>query len=155
CRAIPTASEVHFALDAAGNLLAPMDWRGILVRQGNVPFPRLLRATFAPPVPIRLPGRSFSTSYAPEGGLLPPIFEPEADPTVPKDVLTLFGSADAPYTILRLARHNGRCAGGPNDGQACASFEDCPQGECRPACAGGGNEGALCGDDAQCPGGAC
>src|SRR5438876_965293 len=142
---LATASEVRFALDAAGNLLAPMDWRGILVRQGEEPVPRLLRATLAPPVPIRLPGRSFSASYTPEGGLLPPIFEPEADPSVPENVLTLFGSADAPYTILRIARRNGRCVGGPDDGQACSSFEDCPGGTCPTTCVGGADAGAACG----------
>src|SRR5439155_11346718 len=152
---LATASEVRFALDAAGNLLAPMDWRGILVRQGEEPVPRLLRATLAPPVPIRLPGRSFSASYTPEGGLLPPIFEPEADPSVPENVLTLFGSADAPYTILRIARRNGRCVGGPDDGQACSSFEDCPGGTCPTTCVGGADAGAVCSGDAECPGGAC
>src|SRR5207244_6595518 len=87
---LATATEFRLAVDKAGNLLAPMDWRGILVSQRQVPVPRLLRATFAPPSPIRLPGRSFSTSYTPEGGLLPPIFEPQADPSVPSNVLTLF-----------------------------------------------------------------
>ena len=152
---LATATEFRLAVDKAGNLLAPMDWRGILVSQRQVPVPRLLRATFAPPTPIRLPGRSFSTSYTPEGGLLPPIFEPQADPSVPSNVLTLFGSADAPYTILRIARRNGRCAGGPNDGQACTDFEDCPGGSCPTTCVGGGNDGRVCGSDADCPGGAC
>jgi Tol biopolymer transport system component len=152
---LATASEFRFAVDKAGNLLAPVDWRGILVRQSQIPVPRLLRATFAPLVPIRVPGRSFSASYTPEGGLLPPIFEPQHDPTAPSNVLTLFGSADAPYTILRIARRNGRCAGGPNDAQACTSFEDCPGGTCPTTCVGGGNDGGVCSTDAQCPGGRC
>src|SRR5262249_642565 len=50
------APEVRLTVDSAGNVLIPMDWRGVLVRSGNVPFPRLMRATFAPPVPFTIPG---------------------------------------------------------------------------------------------------
>src|SRR5262249_52868382 len=42
-----TVDTVRFTADAAGNLLIPMDWRGVLVRRHAVPVPRLLRATSA------------------------------------------------------------------------------------------------------------
>src|SRR5262249_49168546 len=32
-----SASELRVAIDAAGNVVAPMDWRGILVRASNIP----------------------------------------------------------------------------------------------------------------------
>src|SRR5437870_2128902 len=152
----PTAPEVRLTVDSAGNLLLPLNWQGILVRQAGVPVPRLLRGTVKSPVLFQIPGQVFLASYTPEGGKLPPIFEPEADPTVPPNVITLFGSADAPYTVLRIARRRGQCTGGSNDGQACVTALDCPGGTCPTVCVGGTKDGMLCSRNADCPsGGTC
>jgi len=95
-----TAPELRFTADSLGNLLLPVGWSGILV-PGSVPVPRLLRARLQSPLPFEIPDRVFVSSFTPEGGILPPIFEPQVDPTLgDPDVVTLFGSVDAPYTIL-------------------------------------------------------
>src|SRR5262249_30190136 len=39
-----TAQQVRFTIDAAGNVLAPVDWSRVLVRRNDVPVPRLLHA---------------------------------------------------------------------------------------------------------------
>jgi hypothetical protein len=44
--------------------------------------------------------------------------------------VSLFGSADAPYTILRFARRQGTCSGGGRDTLACSNDTDCPGGSC-------------------------
>src|SRR6185295_1434452 len=81
------ATEVRLTVDRAGNLLFPMDWRGVLVQQDQVPVPRLLRASSAvtassdSTLPLTIPGSGFVASYTFEGALLPPIFEPQLDPT--------------------------------------------------------------------------
>src|SRR5207247_1623502 len=36
------APDFRFTVDTAGNLLLPMDWRGVVVNRDAVPFPRLL-----------------------------------------------------------------------------------------------------------------
>ncbi len=157
-----STSQFRMTTDADGNLLVPMDWRGILVRQNQVPVPRLLSATLASPVPvlgIRIPGKSFMASFTPEGGLLPPIFEPESASGTPDGVATLFGSADAPYTILRLARRSDTfqaCTGGGNNGLPCNESAECPSGICGPTtCFGGARHGLACTSDGGCPGGEC
>src|SRR5262249_39322236 len=100
------ASEVRFTTDAAGNMLVPMDWQGVLVRSANVPVPRLLRGGssiegFAGSgLPIEIPAQAFITSHTPEGAVLPPIFVPQVDAESSNEV-SLFGSADAPHTVLR------------------------------------------------------
>ncbi len=144
-----SATEVRGALDGAGNLLVPIDWSRILV-PGSVPVPRLLRARLEAPVPVTMPDAVFLGSFTPEGGKLPPIFEPQLDPTVgvDPDVITIFGSADAPYTILRLARRHGTCAGGGNAGARCASDLDCPGGTCPTSCVG--NPATPCTTDPEC-----
>ena len=147
------AADFRATTDTAGNVLIPMDWRGILVRQANVPVPRLLRATLAPLMPVNIPGRSFVASYTPEGGILPPIFEPQFDAQAPSGDVTLFGSADAPYTILRIARRSEtfqQCSGGVNGGLPCNEAADCPG-----ACGAGVNAGKRCATDADCPSSAC
>src|SRR5207247_2352433 len=139
----------------------------ILVEQGQVPVPRLLRASLAVMAsaltsgPIRIPGRSFLASYAPEGALLPPVFEPQLDPTS-RNEATLFGSADAPETVLRVARRQlaFACDGGTRNGLPCADVTDCPGGGCGPglqffACVGGTNAGLPCTVADDCPGGTC
>jgi Tol biopolymer transport system component len=144
----PTATELHAAVDGAGNLLIPVGWQGVLV-PGSVPVPRLLRTRLRPPVPFSIPDQVFLGSFSPEGGKLPPIFEPQIDPTSTNpDVVTLFGSVDAPYTILRVARHHGTCAGGANDNQRCSADEDCPGGTCQTSCVGDAT--TTCSSDADC-----
>jgi hypothetical protein len=151
--------DFRVTTDRDGNVLMPMDWRGILVKQNQVPVPRLLRATLAPPLSLQIPGKSFVASYTPEGGLLPPIFEPQADPSAPSGIATLFGSADAPYTVLRLARRSAtfqQCSDGTNAGLPCNDANDCPGGSCAATvCFAGGRAGLPCNGDALCPGGEC
>ena len=108
----PTSPNLRFAADSAGNLLLPVSWQGVLV-PSRVPMPRLLRTRFLSPLPFSIPDAVFAGSFTPEGGKLPPIFEPQIDPNVSNpDVVSLFGSVDAPYTILRLGRRFGTCQGG-------------------------------------------
>lgn len=151
----PTATELRVGTDAAGNLLVPFNWQGVLVNDGGIPVPRLMRATLRSPLGFSVPDPVFLASFTPEGARLPPIFEPTADPSVASpDVVTLFGSADAPYTILRIARHAGRCSNAP--ARTCVASTDCPSGgTCPNACVGGGTPGAACASDAQCAGGRC
>ncbi len=151
----PTATGLRIAADAAGNLLVPFDWLGILVNDSGIPVPRLMRATLRSPIGFAIPDPVFLASYTPEGAKLPPIFEPTADPSIAApDVISLFGSADAPYTILRIARHAGTCSNAP--GKACVLATDCPAGgTCPSTCVGGGTPGASCASDGQCSGGRC
>lgn len=136
CTALATDSRA--AVDAAGNLLLPVNWQGILASQSNLPVPRLLRATFKSTVSFADPPTVSLGSFTPEGAPLPPIFEPQADDTgITPNVITLFGSADAAYTILRIARGLGSCTTGPNAGQACIDSRDCGGASCGPVCVGG------------------
>lgn len=160
CTGTQIDQGLHVAVDRDGNLLLPMDWRGVLV-DPTFPIARLLRgqstiAAFAGgEAPIRLTSNASLSSFAPEGNRLPPIFEPQAAGDAPEAV-TLFGSADAPHTILRVARRFGRCAGGQNEGRACATVLDCPDGtSCDAVCVEGGRDGETCVDDADCPAGHC
>src|SRR5262249_50734572 len=70
---------------------------------------------------------------------------------------TLFGSADAPEGVLRVARRSASfttCVGGPNDQLPCVGDVDCAPGTCGVAtCAGGTNGGQPCHTDGDCPGG--
>ncbi|MBY0274236.1 hypothetical protein K2Z84_02755 [Candidatus Binatia bacterium] len=150
------ASETRFAVDGAGNLLLPVHWSGVLIRQNDLPVPRLIRATIKSPLPFPVPDAAFLASYTPEGAKLPPIFEPQSDPSVTDpDVITLFGSADAAYTILRFARRAGVCSGGTLDGNACSTDLDCRGGTCPTTCVGGANADQPCTSDTDCTGGRC
>ncbi|HVM97957.1 MAG TPA: hypothetical protein VMT89_16300 [Candidatus Acidoferrales bacterium] len=150
--------EFRGTTDKDGNVLIPMDWRGILV-PSSIPEPRTLRTTLAPLVPLRIPGPSFVGSFTPEGGGLDPVFVPLVNPLSPSTALTLFGTSDAPYTILRLARRSSlflECAGGSNDGLPCNGAADCPNGACGPTtCSNGPKVGQACNSDANCGGGEC
>jgi hypothetical protein len=148
------ASSVRATLDAAGNVLIPMGWGGVLVRDGNVPVPRLIRTRIASPLPFEVPDQVFLNSFTPEGGLLPPILEPQLDPTVASpDVATFFGSVDAPYTTIRIARRHGTCAGGDRDGERCTTNVDCKGGLCQTSCVDA--PATTCTVDGDCPSGAC
>jgi subtilisin-like proprotein convertase family protein/Tol biopolymer transport system component len=124
------AAEVRFAIDTAGNVLLPMDWRGILVGEG-VPIARLLRASASVDAfpaggsTVHIPSRAHLASFSPEGAKLPPIFDPQS--TGDAD-LTLFGTADADATVLRVARR--LCVGGARQDISCAADADCPGGHC-------------------------
>jgi hypothetical protein len=100
CLAIP--SVINLAFDDLGNAFIPWDWSNILVRHEGRPVPRLVTAELK--LPFAIPNNDYLSAYAPEGGVLAPIFEPQFDPTAPTGTIQLFGSADAPYTILRIAR---------------------------------------------------
>jgi Tol biopolymer transport system component len=147
------ANEVRLAVDAGGNLLMPVRWDGILARFGATPVPRLLRGRIKSPLPFTIPDDVFLGSFTPEGGKLPPIFEPQFDPASPAGVVTLFGSADAPYGVLRIGRHHGTCTTGPQAGQRCEIDLDCPGGACVTSCAAA--PGVTCANDGDCPSGAC
>jgi Tol biopolymer transport system component len=158
------ASELHFAVDAAGNLLLPMDWRGVLPQQA-LPIARVLRVVAALPafggdqaVRLHVPEPAFLHSYSPAGGLLPPVFEPQVD-VADANRLVLFGTADAPETVLRIAQRSPswrQCAGGAAPGAPCDSAAACPGGACVSAtCRGGAADGADCSGDADCPDGSC
>jgi hypothetical protein len=111
--------------------------------------PRLLRTRIKSPLPFHIPDQAFLGSYTPEGGELPPIFEPQIDPSpADPDVVNLFGSADAGYTILRVGRRHGTCAGGPNDGALCSRHEQCPGGFCPTTCVG--DPATECAVDGDC-----
>ena len=152
------ASELRFALDPMGNVLMPFDWQGVLVRSRSVPVPRLVRGILALE-DVQISGPSFLGSFTPEGGGLEPIFEPQADAETPLGQLRFFGSADAPYTVLRFGRRSAtfqECAGGVNAGRPCEAPDDCPGGACgATVCHGGSDDGASCQSDADCRRGEC
>jgi len=146
CDINPTG-ELRYAVDTNGNLLFPVGWQGVLV-PASVPVPRLLHTRVKSPLPFRVPDQVFVSSFTPEGGKLPPIFEPQIDQTADPDVVTLFGSTDAPYTILRFAKRHGTCSGGANDGRRCETVVDCPSGTCPTSCVGA--PATACSTDPEC-----
>jgi len=154
CDPLLASEELHVALDELGNVLAPFVWDGVRELLDGEPAARLVRANLA--FPLQITGQSFIASYSPEGRKLDPIFEPkETD----GNYLQLFGSADAPYTILRIARASDTgqtCSGGSNAGRPCNLGEECPGGSCGPAaCVGGSLAGSTCANAFDCPGGSC
>ncbi len=173
------AQEVRLTVDGAGNLLVPMDWRRVLVRRAEVPVPRLLRAAVTleafegSGVPVRLPDESPLGSFSLRGTQLPPLFTPQREPD--SDALALFGTADAPEGVLRIARTRA-CAGGDLAGRPCDRDAQCPGGACgnglfdfatrllggsgpivlrRNACLGGSRPLGACTSASECPGGQC
>jgi hypothetical protein len=157
------APEVRFTIDAAGNALLPMDWRGVLIGP-SVPVARLLQGSTSLAAfpdrdgPIHIPSNAFLRSFSPEGGALPPVFDPQTDPGALSEA-TLFGSTDAPATVLRIARRGAgfqQCRGGSSAGEPCTAAADCPDGACAAAtCVGGVNDGTECAADSACPDGEC
>ena len=172
-----SGANVEFTTDAAGNLIVPIDWQGILV-PGTLPIPRLVRASSAVPAfsqaspavgpapvpgqtvgdPVSVPGLRFLESFSPKGLRLDPLFNPLFNPSVPE--LELFGSVDAEEGIIRILRRSpdlGTCEGGGRDGLPCAANGQCAAGTCSSAtCRGGSNPGDDCTSDAQClAGGEC
>lgn len=131
---------LRFALDAAGNVLAPMQWSGVLCQTDascsfeGFPPPQLVEVLFPQSIgsglgasgqpvasggPLSIPSSEFTSSHTLQGKELPPIFDPSAS----TDALALFGSTDAVQTVIRLqARAPGRCSG---DQRACLSDAAC------------------------------
>ncbi len=148
------ATEVRAAVDADGNLLMPFVWGGILTRDQGIPVPRLIRFRTKSPLPFEVPAQAFLGSFTPEGGRLPPILEPQLDPTVvDPDVFTAFGSIDAPATTIRVARRHGTCLGGDLAGTRCTRDLDCRGGTCERSCVDA--PATLCPNGTECPTGAC
>ncbi|HZR84093.1 MAG TPA: hypothetical protein VFD92_23550 [Candidatus Binatia bacterium] len=149
--------------DVAGNLLVPMYWEGVLV-PGSVPVPRLVSGSVRAPDPLSfsVPSFMFLGSYTPEGGRLPPIFEPQIDSgaEAASGVVQLFGSVDAALTVLRVARHQGTCDSDPDapglEGELCATRADCQGRACVRSCVEDRTVAcAVDGDCAASGGGAC
>jgi hypothetical protein len=153
-----TADDTRYTVDAMGNLLLPVNWQGILASQGNIPVPRITRATVKSPVAFEKPPVISLGSFTPEGAPLPPIFEPESGDETTANAITLFGSSDAAYTILRIARRLGVCTSGPKLNQQCVTTNDCggPQHVCDTICVGGtAPADTRCSTNGQCGGGRC
>ncbi|MCC6848671.1 MAG: PD40 domain-containing protein [Deltaproteobacteria bacterium] len=154
CAAV--ADEARLTVDRGGNLLVPVYWQGVIVKDGDQPVPRLLRATIEPPVPVTIPSNVFLSSLTTEGQRLPPIFEPQTDPSAgATTALEFFGSVDVRQTVLRIAQRRGVCQGGVEDGRDCNGALDCNGSTCADVCVGGANDRSPCGDDGDCPGGRC
>ncbi|MCC6765147.1 MAG: PD40 domain-containing protein [Deltaproteobacteria bacterium] len=150
------AEEARLTVDRGGNLLVPVYWQGVLVKDGDQPVPRLLRATIEPPVAVTIPSDVFVSSLTTEGQRLPPIFEPETDPSAGATAaLAFFGSVDVRQTVLRIAQRRGVCQGGTEAGHDCNSVLDCNGSTCADACVGGAADGLTCAADGDCPGGRC
>ncbi|MCI0636987.1 MAG: hypothetical protein L0206_24190 [Actinobacteria bacterium] len=160
-----TATEVHFTVDQAGNVLVPIDWSGVRVFSDGLPVARVVRldtslqAFAAGPGPIVVPGKGFIASYSPQGIRLPPIFTPSAPQAL--DPLALLGAVDGPRGVSRIARRSPvfeECTGGTSLGLPCTQDADCPGASAtcgQAACEGGVNVGAPCDEDADCPGSEC
>ena len=172
CSLDPLVKETRYTVDTFGNLLVPINWQGVLQNDGGIPVPRTMRAIIRSPLPIPTPASVNLGSFTPEGAPLPPIFEPNSDPSEKEapdrgNVLSLFGTADAAYTILRLARRVGKCACGLKQGSDCVLNSDCPvsssapcpppeqEPRCPTTCVEGRSNGEKCGKNSDCVGGRC
>jgi Tol biopolymer transport system component len=154
--ATPARPALRFALDASGNLLAPMDWTGVLCQTDptcaveGFPPPKLIQVEFpqslgsgldaqgaasAAGAPIVIPSRDFVSSHTLQGTELPPIFDPFAASSATASgtgTLALFGSTDAVQTVIRLQTEApGRCSA---DGAACISDAGCQAGAVAQTC---------------------
>lgn len=144
-----TQDDLRAAIDQAGNLLVPVDWRGICFDDDCAgPLSRTLRGNASIEA---FPGTGWLlsltrreqaalSSHSVRGSRLPPIFEP----IVGAIGSTLFGTADAPASVLRIARRNGACA----DGTFCSIDADCGRGSCRDTCVA--DPASTCGPAAGC-----
>lgn len=130
--------EVRATVDWDGNLLVPMWWARVLI-EASRPTPVLLSGTLNEEAfagvgaPIILPDSSVLSAYAPNGAPLPPLLERQLDLDNPLGT-ALLGTADAPLSILRVARNAvvvNQCSGGA-DGSPCLGDEDCGGGVCVP-----------------------
>jgi hypothetical protein len=69
------SEEIRFALDAGGNVLIPFVWDGIREQLDGEPAARLVSAEFS--LSIAFPGPTFLASFAPDGRVIAPAFEPQ------------------------------------------------------------------------------
>jgi len=161
--------KVVLAVDTDGNLLLPVDWTNVLI-EGDVPTPILLNGASAVDAysgvdaPVVLPGEDFVASYTAEGAILPPVFSPANDPGSSEEV-ALFGSADAPLTVLRISAlspdaRTCDAGSGSLEDSPCTSNGHCDDGVSAGACAaarcvGGSSAGLACSDEDDCPAGSC
>ena len=135
---------LRFALDARGDILAPIDWTGVLCQTDancefqGFPPPQLIKVLFPgslgsgldpngvpsiPGEPLIVAGSECCSSQTLQGKELPPLFDPSAS----RESLSLFGSTDAVQTVIRVQlRAPGRCA---SVGAACFADVDCATGE--------------------------
>ncbi len=166
-----SGADVLFTTDAAGNVLVPIDWRGVLVEPRTLPIPRLVKATTSiaaftgtppeanqtPGAPMEIPGPGFLQSFSRKGLRVHPLFNPLAD--AESFDTTLFGSTDAEIGVLRVLRRSPafrQCDGGTRGGLACIGDFECPASTCGQArCRGGANANQPCSSDTGCPGGEC
>jgi cysteine-rich repeat protein len=136
------AAELLATTDAAGNVLVPFDYSGVLKRSGvgadGLPVARLGRIDTNGIEAFRgtaglliLTDPDLVSSHAPEGLRLPAVFTPLLGASAN---LALFGSLDAPRGVIRLAPALQQCVGGLSDGELCSDADDCTGGSCvRPA----------------------
>ena len=128
---------------------------GVLTRDQGLPVPRLIRFRTKSPLPFTVPEQVFLGSFTPEGGKLPPILEPQLDPTV--------ADPDV-FTALRLGRRAvrrrsaSRAATAPasaatRDGSRCTRDLDCRGGTCARSCVD--EPATLCPLGNECATGAC
>jgi hypothetical protein len=129
CNPLPPAErELRFTIDMAGNLLVPMNYRGVLIQNDQVPISRLILGdtgieAFSGASPsIDIPSNAFIASFAPGGQRLPPIFTPIQNPDA-QSRLAFFGSVDAPVGVIRVQRSG--CLGAGNEGEVCSADPSC------------------------------
>ncbi|MEX2206409.1 MAG: hypothetical protein WEF50_09310 [Myxococcota bacterium] len=126
---------LRFALDDRGNVLANVDWTGVLAQDGGAdtfPPPQLVNffaeigsgLPSAPGATLEVVEPAAFTSYSPLGIQLPPLFEPSSDSS---QSMALFGSTDARTSVIRVERLLGRCE---NTSSPCLSDAACGGGSC-------------------------
>ncbi len=162
--------DFRFTLDIAGNVLAPINWEGVLFKGATQGFPppqlidasTTIEAFLGTGVPIRLPAFS-GRSFTPLGLPLAPVFDPTFNPDDPNSA-NWNGSTDAVATVLRFARRSPEfleCfdAGSPV-GTPCVSADGCESGQTCATAVCYQNRNATnepCSNDADCSalGGTC
>jgi cysteine-rich repeat protein len=143
CTPDPTL-EVRFTIDRDGNVLVPMNWRGVRLFQDGNPVARLAEGETSidafvtgllAGTPIDVPGDSFVASFSPNGFPVAPAFTPVADEEE-ASAAKLFGSVDADRGVMRIARRSASlrecldASGLPPSpaGIPCNDAGDCPAG---------------------------
>ncbi len=164
------ASELRFTVDRAGNVLVPMDWRGVLLRPDGIPVPRLVTGNTDFPAFASgprcfggaTPGAACASDAecAPEGTCVDAVklpgdsflaaysmggqrLPPIFEPIADPDApdaISLFGSVDAPIGVMRIARRQPDLTG------PAPVFGECTGGE---------NAGFPCAEDGDCPDSTC
>jgi hypothetical protein len=153
------ADEFRYSLDVDGNLLIPVSWDGLL-RTCNGPCGFPVRGDLIPPNSrfLRLPENAGETnsalqSFTPEGFPLAPMTLKQETTTLGEG-LAISGTADGPFSVLRISSVSGRCEDGSGTLHAsCRHTDDCAADEtCVHACVGGTKDGEKCTAQSDCPG---